>query len=288
MALALFLAPFVGLALGLFGGGGSILSVAVLAFALGMPANAAIAASLLVIGVASTAALCVQRASGLISVRTGLVFGAAGMLGAFAGGRMGSAIPEAVLLTAFGAVMLLTSIVILSVKPTSSDAAWRHASEEKPVHYVRLVTLALGIGVVTGILGAGGGFLIVPVLVSQIRMPMKRALATSLLVVALQSFAGFTGHLGQANLDWTVVLPFTLIATLGSVVGGALAMRAPTELLRRGFAGLALLVALVVALRGAFMAPPFRGQKVPDLDVDRRALGVREGRVGRQVRAANP
>jgi uncharacterized membrane protein YfcA len=98
---ALFLASLVGLSLGLFGGGGSILAVAALSFAFGMPPKAAILASLLVIGVTSTAALIVQRGSGLVSVRTGFAFGSAGMVGAFVGGRLSALIPEAGLLAAF-------------------------------------------------------------------------------------------------------------------------------------------------------------------------------------------
>ena len=111
------------------------------------------------------------------------------------------------------------------------------------------MALALSTGIVTGALGAGGGFLIVPALVLHGHMPMRRAVPTSLLAIALQSFAGFAGHLGNAHLDWAVVVPFMLMATIGSAVGSMLVTRAPQALLRRGFAALVLLVAMVVIAR---------------------------------------
>jgi uncharacterized protein len=246
VTIALFLATLVGLLLGLFGGGGSLLSVAVLSFGLGMSAKAAVAASLLIVGVTSTAALLAQR--DLVSVRTGTAFGGAGMIGAFAGGRLAALLPEAVLLTAFGVVLSLTSIAMLRLAPVNAGAV-PPVNETAAAHGARVLTLALGIGFVTGLLGAGGGFLIVPALVLHRRMPMKRAVATSLLVIALQSFAGFVGHLGGPKLNWAVVVPFTLMATLGSVLGATLSNKAPQPLLRRGFAALTLLFGIAVLVR---------------------------------------
>jgi uncharacterized protein len=249
MLTALVLATWIGLALGLFGGGGSMLSVAILSLTLGMPARVAITASLLINGVTSAAALIAQRGSGSVSVRIGLVFGGAGMIGAFAGGRLAASIPEAVLLTALGVMVLFTSIAMLRPEP-AAGAARPRADEQKPVRVLRILPLALTIGVVTGMLGAGGGFLLVPALVFHARLPLKRAIATSFVAIALQSLAGFAAHLDQASLDWATVVPFTLMATLGSVAGSALAKRAPQQLLRRGFAALVCLVAIVVVVRG--------------------------------------
>lgn len=222
MLITLFLATLVGLALSLFGGGGSILSVAILSLALGMPANAAVAASLLVVGVTSTAALLARRDRGLVVVRTGVVFGSVSMVGAFVGGRSAALIPQAILLTGLGVVTLLTSVAMLTFHPSPREPDLGHGTGH-PRHDVRLLAVALGIGVVTGVLGAGGGLLIVPALVFYGQMPLQRAVATSLVVVALQSFAGFLGHLGQPSLDWAMVGPFTLMATAGSVMGSALA-----------------------------------------------------------------
>jgi len=247
MLVALLLATFIGLALGLFGGGGSILSVAILTYALGMPPKAAIAASLLIIGITSSAALLAHLRSGLVSFRTGIVFGGAGMAGAYAGGRLAVFIPDGLLLAGFGLMMLITSVAMLRAKPVAAqlDAADSRSGRRTALMLLR----GLGVGVVTGMIGAGGGFLIVPALVLLGGMPMKRAVATSLLVIAMQSLAGFAGHLGHSSVDWQVVGPFTLMATLGSIAGGVLAQRTPQRLLRRGFAWLVLLFGVFVVAR---------------------------------------
>lgn len=249
MLITLILAVLVGLALSVFGGGGSLLSVAILSLAAGMPAAAAVAASLLVIGVASTAALLARGGSALAATPVGLTFASISMAGAFAGGRLAALVPEAALLGAFGAMTLITSVAMLTLRPVLPELDPQRARPAPLLRDLRLVALALGVGVVMGMLGAGGGFLIVPALVLYGRMPMQRAVTTSLVVIALSAFAGFLGHLSHARLDWRIVLPFTLMATLGSLAGGALARRASQALLRRGFAALVLLAALVVVAR---------------------------------------
>lgn len=245
MTTGLLLAALVGVSLGLLGGGGSILSVLVLSMVFDIPPKAAIAPSLLITGVTSAVALLARRGSSPVSTRTAVTFGGAGMLGAFAGGRLASLVPEAILFTAFGTVMLLTGVAMLRREPT------RHERPVKPAPrgvclVVRVVPLAFGIGLVTGMLGAGGGILIVPALVLHARLPMNDALSTSLLVVALQSFAGFLGHMGADAVDWNVVLPFTLLAALGGVGGRRLAEHASQELVRRSFASVVLLAAVIV------------------------------------------
>jgi hypothetical protein len=160
---------------------------------------------------------------------------------------LSASIPEPVLLTAWAVTALFTSIVLLRHGPAARGSV--HVNEQKGPHGLLTLMLALCIGVIAGTLGAGGGVLIVPALVSHGRLPIQRASATSLLAIALQSLAGFLAHLGQVSLDWAVVVPFTLMAVLGSVVGGALAKRVPEQLVRRGFAALVCLVAIVVVAR---------------------------------------
>lgn len=249
MLITLILAVLVGLALSVFGGGGSLLSVAILSLAAGMPASAAVAASLFVIGVASTAALLARSSSGFVATPAGLAFASTSMIGAFAGGRLAAHVPEAALLAAFGATTLITSVAMLTFRPILPEIDLQRARPAPLVRDLRLLAVALGVGVVMGMLGAGGGFLIVPTLVLYGRVPMQRAVTTSLVVIALSALAGFLGHLGHTSLDWRIVLPFTLLATLGSLAGGALARRASQELLRRGFAALVLLAALLVVAR---------------------------------------
>lgn len=242
MALGLSLSLLIGVALGLFGGGGSILAVPILTYVLGVTPKAAIASSLLIVGVTSAAALVTHLRAGLVEKRTGLLFGVSAMSGAYLGGSLARFVPDALLLSAFGGMMLVTALAMLRGKPPTASPG--PGSERGPVSSILLH--GLGVGVVAGLIGAGGGFLIVPALVLLGGLPMKRAVATSLLVITMQSFAGFLGHLGHADIPFRVVLPVTLLATLGSILGGALVERVRPEALRRGFAWLVMGIALFV------------------------------------------
>jgi len=246
MTLALALSLFIGLSLGLFGGGGSILSVPTLTYALGLEPKTAIAASLLVIAVTSAAALATHLRAGLVCWRTGTLFGGAGMIGAYAGGRLASFVPDGVLLGAFALMMLVTAVAMLRGKPPNRG---EYVAPQGAARLSRIMAHGLGVGAVTGMIGAGGGFLIVPVLVLLGGMPMRRAVATSLLVIAMKSSAGFAGYLGHVSVPWAVVLPITGVAAVSSMLGAMFAKKVPQELLRRGFAWLVLLVAAFVVAR---------------------------------------
>lgn len=246
MILGLLLSLFIGLALGLLGGGGSILAVPILTYVLGVAPKVAIASSLLIVGVTSLAALINHARNGLVVFRTGLPFGAAAMVGAYAGGTVTQFVPDSVLLLLFGAMMFVTAIAMLGGKAVSrtSDASYDPALSNIVLH-------GFGVGAIAGLVGAGGGFLIVPALVLLGGMPMPKAVATSLLVISMQSFAGFVGHLGHATIPWRLVLSMTIVATLASVSGGHLVKKVRPESLRRGFAWLVMLVALLVVAHQA-------------------------------------
>ncbi len=246
MALALVLSVFIGLSLGLFGGGGSLLSVPILTYAVGLEPKTAIAASLLVIAVTSGAALVPYLKSGLVCWRTGTVFGAAGMVGAYAGGRLARFVPDSVLLGAFAIMMLVTALAMLRGKRLEQS---EYAPPRGLARVSRILAHGLGVGAVTGMIGAGGGFMIVPALVLLGGMPMRRAVATSLLVIAMKSAAGFAGYLGHASVPWQVVLPITAVAAFSSMFGATLVKKVPQEMLRRGFAWLVVLVASFVVVR---------------------------------------
>ena len=159
IALAVVLAVFVGVSLGLLGGGGSILAVPLLVYVAGMDAKEAIATSLLVVGTTSAVALIPHARAGRVRWRTGLLFGAAGMVGAYAGGRVAEFIPGTVLLVAFSLMMLATAVAMIRGR----RAPAKPAHTELPVGRVLLDGVVVGL--VTGLVGAGGGFLIVPALV---------------------------------------------------------------------------------------------------------------------------
>ncbi|WP_411123116.1 sulfite exporter TauE/SafE family protein [Streptomyces sp. x-19] len=219
----------IGVFLGVLGGGGSMLTVPILVYLAGQHTQQAIAASLFVVGVTSLAGLTSHARAGRVRWRTGTLFGLAGMAGAYAGGRLAAYIPDTVLLVAFALMMLATAAAMLRGPRKTS----KRAHGELPLY--RLLLQGLLVGVVTGLLGAGGGFLIVPALALLAGLPMGSAVGTSLLVIAMNSFAGLAGHLSDAHLDWSLTLAVTVAAVLGSLIGGRLAGRIPQRALRTGF-----------------------------------------------------
>ena len=229
------LALLVGLSLGLLGGGGSILVVPLLTYLAGMEPREAIASSLFVVGVTSLVSLLQHARAGRVRWRTGLLFGAAGMVGAFGGGLIGGHLPGPVLMVAFAAMMLATATAMLRGRRTSGgkQAAGPGRGSGHPLW--RILLDGLVVGAATGLVGAGGGFLVVPALVLLAGLPMSVAVGTSLLVITMKSFAGLGGYLTTVSLDWPLVLAVTAAAVAGSFGGVALISRIPEQALRRGF-----------------------------------------------------
>lgn len=240
----LALSVLIGVSLGLLGGGGSILTVPILTYVGGMSAKAAIASSLFVVGVTSAAGAVGHARAGRVRWRTGLVFGAAGMVGAYAGGHLAAFIPGRILMIMFGLIMAATAVAMLrpsALEPRTGDL---------PVG--KLLAEGLVVGIVTGIVGAGGGFLVVPALVLLGRLPMPVAVGTSLVVIAMKSFAGFAGHLTHVDIDWRITLGVTVAAVIGSFIGGKLVSRIPAAALRRGFAVFIIAMSALVLFKELF------------------------------------
>jgi uncharacterized membrane protein YfcA len=240
LAIALALSVLIGVSLGLLGGGGSILTLPILTYAVGMETKAAIAASLFVVGVTSAVGAIAHARAGRIQWRTGLLFGAAGMVGAFAGGRAAAYVPAQILMIVFAAMMVATAVAMLRGRRGGPAPIRR----ELPIG--KVLGEGVVVGVVTGIVGAGGGFLVVPALVLLGGLAMEVAVGTSLVVIAMKSFAGLAGHLGHVDVDWPVTLAVTGAAVVGSIAGGALAGRIPPEILRRGFGVFVLVMAAFI------------------------------------------
>lgn len=242
---AVILALLVGLSLGVLGGGGTVLAVPLLTYVAGFGAKEAIAASMFIIGVTSAISVIAHARRGNVRWGTGLIFGAAGMAGAFGGGFLGGFLPGTVLLIAFALMMLMTAVAMIR-KPRRPASA--HAPVgNRPV--VRILLDGAVVGLVTGLVGAGGGFLIVPALVLLGGLPMPLAVGTSLLVIAMKSFTGFAGYLTHISLDWPPMLAFTAVTVAGSLLGTALAGRVPEAALKKGFGYFVLIMGVVVLIQ---------------------------------------
>lgn len=246
LLLVLALALLVGVSLGLLGGGGSILTVPLLVHVAGLDAKEAIATSLFVVGVTSAVGVVGHARGGRVRWRTGVLFGAAGMVGAYAGGLLGGHLPDAVLLIAFAAMMIVTAAAMLRGRRTVRS---EHAHRRLPVGRVLLDGAAVGL--VTGLVGAGGGFLVVPALALLGGLPMPVAVGTSLLVIAMKSAAGFAGYLTTVPIDWTLTLAVTAAAVVGGLVGARLAERVPAAALSRVFAWFVLAMGALTLLQQA-------------------------------------
>ncbi|MCW1821492.1 hypothetical protein A5731_05645 [Mycolicibacterium conceptionense] len=239
IAVAVALAVVVGVSLGLLGGGGSILTVPLLAYVAGMDAKQAIATSLVVVGVTSAVSTLSHARAGRVQWRSGLMFGAAGMVGAYLGGLLSYVVDGSVLLLVFTVVMVATGIAMIKGRTACAPT-----TRTMPV--VKVLLMGLGVGVVTGAVGAGGGFLVVPALALLGGLPMPVAVGTSLLVITMNSAAGLAGHLSTVPIDWTIAGAVTAAAVLGSLLGTRLTSRVDPDAVRRAFGWFVLLMASVI------------------------------------------
>ncbi len=240
-ALTIALAVGIGVSLGLIGGGGSILAVPLLVYVAGLPATEAIAMSLLVVGITSGVGLIPHARAGRVRWRSGLLFGAAAMAGAYAGGRIAAVIPATVLLTGFALMMFGTAVMMIRGR---RDAPHHPQPPERSA--VRVAPYGAAVGLVAGLVGAGGGFLVVPALVLLGGLAMPAAVGTSLLVIALQSLAGFAGHLATTTVHWGLTAAVTAAAVGGGLLGARLVDRIWPDRLRRWFGWLLVAMATLV------------------------------------------
>ncbi len=223
---------FVGILLGLLGGGGSILTVPLLVYVLGVEPRTAIAMSLVVVGLTSASGAFFHARAGRVRWRTGFVFGAGGMAGAFLGGRLNPHLSPDTLLVLFAGVMVAAALAMLRRKDAEPAAP---GPQPPGLSTPRVLAQGAAVGGLSGLVGAGGGFLIVPALM-LVGLSAPTATATSLVVISLQCAAGFVGHLGHVELPWVLTGEVLLAAMTGSLLGGRLAGRISPAHLRKGFA----------------------------------------------------
>lgn len=240
----LVLALAIGLSLGMLGGGGSILTVPMLTYVAGLDPREAIATSLFVVGVTSAISALTHARRGFVQWRTGLVFGATSMAAAFLGAMIGEHISPTVLMVAFAVMTVATSVVMIRGRRPCDGPDCRAESSR-----LTLVAIGLGVGMVTGLIGARGGFLVVPALALLAGLSMPVAVGTFLMVIAMNSFVGLVGHLSSVHLQWTLVAAVTTTAVLGSLIGSNVAARVPAQALRKGFGWFVLTVGIVVLVQ---------------------------------------
>jgi uncharacterized membrane protein YfcA len=236
--MAAVFAIVVGLTLGILGGGGAIVTVPALVYAMGIDSKLAIVMALPIVGGASAVGVVQHWRQGNVDFRTAGVFGLAAMLGAFGGAKLAHFVSGNVQLVLLALLMCGAAISML-----------RNARlEEPPIAAPRnlsagVLVVGLGVGVLTGLLGVGGGFLLVPALVLLAKVPMKKAIGTTLAVVTMNTIAGYLGYLGTVDVPWRLVFAFGGIAAIGIVIGTALVPRIPQAGLKRGFAVLLFAIA---------------------------------------------
>ncbi|MGV0848701.1 sulfite exporter TauE/SafE family protein [Mycolicibacterium phlei] len=240
LGLTIALAVLVGVALGVLGGGGSILTVPLLAYVAGMEPKQAIATSLLIVGVTSAVGAVSHARAGRVQWRTGLIFGVAGMAGAYAGGLLGRFIPGPVLLVGFAVMMIATAIAMLRGRRATPPPAGHR------IPVAKVIAEGLIVGIVTGLVGAGGGFLVVPALALLGGLPMPVAVGTSLVVIAMKSFAGLAGYLTSVQIDWTAAGLITAAAVLGALLGARLTALVNPDALRQAFGWFVLAMSSVI------------------------------------------
>jgi uncharacterized membrane protein YfcA len=235
--LVLALAALIGLSLGLLGGGGSILTVPIFVYVMGFGAKEAIAMSLAVVGATSLFGALGHWRAGNVNLRIAAIFGAVAMAGTYLGARLAAFVSEGFQLTLFAAVMLIAAFFMFREgKSLPGATATEEALPRSRMPLPLIIVEGIGVGVLTGLVGVGGGFLIVPALVLLGRIPIKEAVGTSLLVIAMKSAAGFYGYVGQVQVDWGVIGTFTAVAVFGIAGGTQLVRFVSQAQLQRAFA----------------------------------------------------
>lgn len=247
------LAACIGLSLGLIGGGGSVLALPILVYVMGVSPKPAIAMTLVIVGAVSLLGVIPHWRAGNVRLKTALLFGGATMIGAFAGAKIATLpfVSGTFQMILFAVMMVLAAAFMIQRSSKRSRQTELDFYPKPACKYcwLWLLTEGIGVGVLTGLVGIGGGFAIVPALVLLGRVPMKQAIGSSLLVIALNSVAGFLGYLGHVPLNWGLMGSFIVAASAGTVPGAYLAQFVPARRLQQTFGYFLLAVAAFVLVQ---------------------------------------
>lgn len=253
----------IGISLGLIGGGGSILTVPVLVYLFGLQPLLATSYSLFVVGSTSLIGAINNLKKGLVNVKAALLFGSASIATVFITRkflvplmpkniiRIGSidVTESLVVMGLFAFLMLFSSINMIRNKTVEDE----QAECSNCVRFTKLAGYGIAIGIITGFLGAGGGFLLIPALVFLLKLPMKKAIGTSLMIIALNSLIGFAGDLGHFSIDWIFLFKITAIAITGILIGGTIGKKVHGDKLKKGFGWFVLTMGIYILLKEIFL-----------------------------------
>jgi len=274
LAIAVVAGLLIGLSLGALGGGGSVLAVPVLVYALGQSAGQATTGSLVVVGVTSLVGAVTAQRAGNVLLGRGVAFGAVAVGGAAGGASLSGLVAEPVLMAAFAGLVVVVAVV-MAVRQVSAPRAdrtqgchgggpggRRRPQLDDPIisfsptlacqcpRALKVLVTATVVGLLTGFLGVGGGFLVVPALVLALGLPMEFAAGTSLIVITITSAAALAVRAGTGtHPDWALVTLLTVAAMVGGYAGGRAATRVDTRRLQAAFTVLLLLVAAYTAVQ---------------------------------------
>lgn len=252
----------IGLSLGLIGGGGSILTVPVLVYLFGVDPVLATAYSLFIVGATSLAGAFPKYKNGEINLKTAIIFGIPSIISVY-GTRafIVPAIPTEVftigsfvvtkallMMMVFGVLMVFASVSMIR-----GDNNHDVETGEQAFNYPMIVLEGALVGILTGLVGAGGGFLIIPALVIFSKLPMKQAIGTSLLIIAAKSLIGFTGDLGQQAMDWQLLISVTILAIIGIFTGNKLGKKISAKSLKKGFGWFVLVMGIYIIIKELFL-----------------------------------
>ena len=245
------LALVVGVVLGLLGGGGSLLAVPIFLYVFHIPPKPAIAMSLVVVGMTAFVGFLTHVRQRTVTLHIATMFGALAMVGAFAGARVARYVPARVQLGLFAVFALTAAALMLRdsmrrpASPTGPEIV-----EQSPHFSTMLGIQAVGVGMLTALIGAGGGFLIVPALVVLGDVPVRCAVGSSLLIIAMNATSAVAGYVGQVQFDWQLVGWFTTVAAGGAIVGTRIMRRLPSARIKQGFAIMILALGMYMVVRG--------------------------------------